>query len=239
MLLTATAAQAGLVPHTSDSKELVYSTDQNLTLTKDANLFKTMMDNYDGSYPTLADEIIDRVVSVEGVPLIADDFESSVGALRWYGAMAFVEWLNLESYAGATNWRLWDADPTCGGRPGDPGTQDCPAGELGFIYYIEGTLQPSLGSQPDPNLGQGWLADPPGILPAYFDNLYDNSTFWARNNDGTYAWAHWVITRAGKQIAYSHDRDIPNFFRAWPVRTGELGTPSPDIFKDGFEDLTP
>ena len=228
-LCVAYPARATLVPHISDGKQVVYSTDQNLTLTKDANLYKTLLDSYDGAYPTLADEIIDRIGSIGGVALIPDDFEESIGVMRWYGAMAFVEWLNLENYAGSSNWRLWDADPTCGGRPADPDDHDCPAGELGFIYYIEGQLLTY----------DGWLAEPPGILPDYFDNLRENSIFWARNNDGTFTWAHWTISKNGRQIAYSHERTIPNFFFAWPVQSGELGSPVPEVFKDGFEEVQP
>lgn len=224
LLLSATLARANLIPYTSNDELLVYSNEQALTFVQDANLFKTQYDNYSGAFPSLVHEIIAVAGTIEGKEIIQEDFNPGSGTMRWYGAMAWIAWLNAIEYAGANDWRLWEADPECGGRPSDPDPHDCPDGELGFLYYVEGELQ----------LGDGLSADPPGILASCFSNL--RTTYWAANNDGTYGWARWVFSASGRQVAYNYnDYNIPNFFFGWAVRDGQLSSDS-SIFEDRFED---
>lgn len=215
----------------SEAVDLVFIPERNFTLTRDANLFRTQATHYAGPFSSLVAEIISEVGSIEGRQLIASDFNVASGGMRWYGAVAWITWLNRKNFAGASNWRLWTPDPACGGRPGDPGLTPCPNGELGYIYSSIGQLE--VSGSPNPANGQGWTADPPGILKDYFVQL--DRDYWASNGQNTFGWAKWMIASGGLQLAYNYtDPQIPNFFRGWPVRTGVLGRPAA-ILKDGFE----
>lgn len=234
-VLAPSISWAALVPYEGEGERLVYSTEQNLTYVENTDLFKLQSETYAGPYPSLVDEIIDKIGSVEGVALVADHFDPANGTMRWYGAMAWVQWLNMEHYAGSATWRLWHADPNCGGRPSS-GEQDCPNGELGYLYFVEGGLVGTTYATPLPNLGQGWIADPPGALPKYFSGLKLFSSFWAENKADAYPNTRWMINHGGQQLAYNYTSpSIPNFFYAWPVQDGPLGS-EVSIFKDGFDE---
>jgi len=225
---------AGLVPYEASGEALVYSTSQNLTYVGNVDLFRVQSEAYSGPYLSLVDEIIDKVGSVEGVALTHTHFAPSEGTMRWYGAAAWVQWLNMQQYAGSTAWRLWHADPDCGGRPSS-GVHECPDGELGYLYYIEGKLVGTTYATPRPDLGQGWTADPPGVLPRYFSGLRLVIGFWAENKADAYTNTRWMINSGGQQLAYNYTSpSISNFFNAWPVQEGALGSEVP-IFRDGFD----
>ena len=234
--LMQSAAWARLIPCAGDGEKLVYSTEQNLTYVENVGLFNLQSETYAGPYPSLVDEIIDQVGSVDGVALAADHFDAVNGTMRWYGAKAWVQWLNMQHYAGGSTWRLWRADPDCGGRPADPDPNACPNGELGYLYYIEGGLVNTTYDTPIPSQGEGWIGDPPGVLTKYFTGLNLFSAFWAENNENTYGWARWTINQGGRQLAYNYvDQNIQNYFFAWPVQEGFLGN-EVSIFKSGFDD---
>lgn len=228
---------ASLISYDGSGEALVYSTSQDLTYVGNVDLFRVQSEGYSGPYVSLVDEIIDKVGSIQGVHLVADHFRPASGTMRWYGAMAWVQWLNMQHYAGGTAWRLWHADPSCGGRPAS-GVQDCPNGELGYLYFVEGGLVGTTYATSRPELGQGWTADPPGVLPRYFSGLSLSAGFWAENKADAYANTRWMINHGGQQLAYNYTSpSISNFFYAWPVQEGPLGSEVP-IFRDGFDGLT-
>jgi hypothetical protein len=99
-------AQATLEKQTVNGVNLVYDPDSDRTWVQDANLFETQYtaDN------NLVNEIIAAVPTItdsQGSHAItAGEFDTSTGQMDWYGAMAWVEWLNATDYGGADNWGL-------------------------------------------------------------------------------------------------------------------------------------
>lgn len=198
--------QAALTPYTSDGAALVYSTDQNLTWTADANLFRTqyLADN------TIINLIKAAVPSVGGHTVVDADFDPSNGRMTGYGAMAWVQWLGIINYGGVNDWRLPN---TLGAQCAALG-QTCPEGEFGYFWYNEGQLT---------NPPQAIDTDPPGILGDYFVNLQSH-IYWVLpvNGDVAYifntstTWGGWYDSQALYQIN-----------NAWAVRSGQITPPTP------------
>lgn len=100
---------------------LVYSSVSNITWTQDANLLGTM----ETSNPNLVSTIISTIGSINDTPnefdtpknsgyhtLSTTDFNLN-GKVSWFGAQAFVAYLNTINYAGSQQWTL----PTAGAFP--------------------------------------------------------------------------------------------------------------------------
>lgn len=101
-LLCSALAAYGTPGHaalTMQGPDLIYDSDQNLTWTTNANLFKTQFDANNG----VITQIIDAVGSVEGHLLSPADFDTTTGKMNWYAATAWASWLQ---YAGSSEWRL-------------------------------------------------------------------------------------------------------------------------------------
>jgi len=114
MLLSATSfnAYANLITYNPNGVELVYSSVSNLTWTQDANLLGTMMN--DQGYSTVVNATINASPVVSDIPnslnpsglytVTAADFSSNVseyGHANWWGASAFINYLNSTNYAGS------------------------------------------------------------------------------------------------------------------------------------------
>jgi hypothetical protein len=201
------AAQAALIPYTSNGVNLVYDDDRDLTWVADAHLFKTQYD----ADNTVVSQIIAAVPTItDGLgthTLVAAHF-SSTGGMTWWGAMAWAEWLD---YGGADDWRLptaLNADGTgpCIGY-------NCTGSEMGHLFYTEGGL----------SAGQSILADPPGILDDYFTNM-QSYVYWSGTEYTEYAtnpnhaWLFYTDTVDG----YQHPYVKPYPFYAWAVRPGRI-----------------
>lgn len=133
---------------------LVYSSDSNVTWAQDANLFKTL---YDAN-----NHLISQIVSVTpryndqgyGVEQIeVKNFDTSTGKMDWWGAKAFVNYLNSIKYGGNDYWRL----PTAGNNPQWGYNQI--NSELGQLYYndIDALAYPGTNSRDYGILGHGDL----------------------------------------------------------------------------------
>ncbi|WP_170265812.1 DUF1566 domain-containing protein [Thiohalocapsa marina] len=171
LLLAQGVAQAALQPYTSEGANLVYSTGQDLTWTADANLFKTQCDAEGGTAPNICPELIVEIIAA-GSPVthtgtvsypsphdvLATEFNQTDGGMTWFAAQAWVAYLNDIAYGGATNWRLWEADPAdtnCslnfvpgGGFPTQYYGFGCTGTELGYLYYEEGGATPRDSAGP-------------------------------------------------------------------------------------------
>lgn len=177
LLSLGSVAQAALMSYTVNGVDLVLD-GQGLTWTADANLFKTQYD----ADNTVVDQILDAVPTITDANgtrnIVAGDFIAPVGAMNWWGAMAWTQWLGMTNYGGASDWRLPVApqpDATCdeqvdlgGGFPLQGFGYNCTGSELGHLFYVEGML----------SADQLITADPPGILDDYFTNL-DTVFFWS------------------------------------------------------------
>ncbi|MBY0579075.1 MAG: hypothetical protein K2P57_08515 [Burkholderiales bacterium] len=131
-LLSANAAQAAL---TSNGNGLVYDSLLNVTWSSDANLLGTML----ASDPSLVSKIIAAVPAVTNTPNVysptgihtlsaADFYIANPGVMNWFGAKAFVGYLNSSHYLGQNTWSLPAADPNCA-------MYNCINSQLGSLFY--------------------------------------------------------------------------------------------------------
>lgn len=128
LLLTAFNAEAALTNYTSDSQSLVYSSISNITWTEDANLLSTMIGNM--GYNNTVNAIIDSYDSSYSIS--AADFSNTLpGRTTWFGAKAFVGYLNSINYAGSNEWVL----PSAGANPQSGYNQT--DGQFGQLFYEE------------------------------------------------------------------------------------------------------
>lgn len=137
--LTIVNAEAALTPYTSAGQSLVYSSVSDVTWTGDANLLGTL----EASNPNLVNTIISTIGSVIDTPNFYDTPRNSGyhtltnadfgrdGTVNWFGAQAFVGYLNSINYGGSTQWAL----PSAGSNPQTGDNQTGP--QLGQLFYNE------------------------------------------------------------------------------------------------------
>ncbi|WP_298157858.1 DUF1566 domain-containing protein [Ferrovum sp.] len=131
-LLGTNLAQASLI---ADGPGLVYDNVANVTWSSNGNLFATMH----ATDPNLISQIIAAVPTVHDTPnsldnagpgtynLSSADFSNS-GAMDWWGAMAWVKYLDSTNYLGHSTWMLPTTyDQTCVGN--------CTNSMLGELFY--------------------------------------------------------------------------------------------------------
>lgn len=233
VLLSATSSHASLlVP--AGNPLVVNDTDLDVAWTQDANLFRTQT----AANPNLVTSIINVTPSVtDGLgthTMVAGDFNTGTGTMNWWGAKAWVNYLNSISYAGETDWRLPIISPVNGSSLNPTvsfdGTTDRgfnsaavngTASELAHLFYHE------LG-----NLGQfntaGATQSGFGVTNAGpFANLED-SGYWSGTEAGaeyeqgaTFAWI--FATANGAQGAgpkTSQGSLFPYF--GWAVSPGQV-----------------
>ncbi len=235
MLLGAGGVQAALQPYTSQGVNLVYSTDQDLTWTADANLFNTLCEAKGGTAPAICPNLIAAIIAA-GSPVahtpsgsfpsphdvVDTEFDQTNGRMTWFAAKAWVAYLNLIAYGGATDWRLWQADPSdtnCSSI--DPVGQHqgfgCIGNELGYLYYEEGGVTP-------PNPG------PPISTLSPLSNMFSNLQDWIYWSGTEYApnpyHAWYFNSENGAQVNVNKGSEVPH---AWAVRPGQLEPDSQPI----------
>jgi hypothetical protein len=194
-----------------DGGLLVDDPDANLTWVADANLMATQIDA-SGNAAAFVEAIINdsggTITSSQGSHVLSsDDFittaglKSSKGQMTWYGAQAWVHYLNVTNYQGYSNWRLpstVDNNSSIigfGGGSGNPTTSS----EMGHLFYGElgQVLQQSIttthngsyalfkdvqdfaywsGTEYGPNLGSAWT-------------YYANSGFQGNSNKANLEYA--------------------------------------------------
>lgn len=133
--LCATNTQAALTSYTNNGVDLVYSAVSDVTWLSDTNLLGTLMTT--NGYSAM----VDSINTASSLTVSTTDFDNTVlGRTNWYGAMAFVDYLNSSLYGGSGNWQL----PTVT----DLGTQNCSSNssgnfnfgtDCGFNVYRNGT----------------------------------------------------------------------------------------------------
>jgi hypothetical protein len=116
------SSQAALTAYAVNGIKLVYDDDfgeDGLTWTQDANLFKTMA-VASGDAATFVATVIESVggkihdaqnrengeIYHSYHTLSADDFNPANGKMSWWGAQAWMGYLNAIHYGGANDWRL-------------------------------------------------------------------------------------------------------------------------------------
>jgi hypothetical protein len=144
--LLAMGAQAGLV--TTDGGLGVYDTTNNVTWTSNANLFATQEANYIGGAAAFVSAVIaDSGGIIHDTPnqfdptgtysLSASDFNvHAAGQMTWWGAQAWVNYLNVTNYGGSSQWALPTTvdsisnDGVPNGAPGNPAVSSSQMAEL-------------------------------------------------------------------------------------------------------------
>jgi len=139
--LTTLNAEAALMPYTSGGESLVYSSASDMTWTADANLLGTL----EAGNSNLVSTIISTIVSISDTPnyydtptgsysgthtLTTADFGAN-GLVSWFGAQAYVSYLNTINYAGSQLWAL----PGAGANPKTGYNQT--GGQFGQLFYNE------------------------------------------------------------------------------------------------------
>jgi hypothetical protein len=209
----------------SASGNLVYDQDANLTWVKDMELFKTQAVSYTGgSGGTSA--FIDRIVADWGSKTTpgntphtltaTDDFRKFSWTMSWYGALAWVNYLNETSYEGYNDWRLPTSDTCFGYGGGSPG---CNSSEMGNLFIN------LLGDQvTTPVLTQTGDTDEQKANLALFSNVGNFPALWSSLEDQTYSTKAWYFDPStGSQNSNFKDSN----FRALALRDGAVPVTSP------------
>ena len=171
---------------------LIYDSTQNITWTQDANLLGTLETNAiitSGSDSGLIQQIINANSGVVTGPsnsswtLSANDFGSG-GLVDWYGAQAFVGYLNSKIYDGSTQWSLpitpnYGACTNCGNQLPN------------LFNELGGVAGSPMPSGPFNNVQVGYWSNATNGDFDYAYNFQTNGTLraYSASNLANYAWA--------------------------------------------------
>lgn len=202
MALSATSAHATL---TNVGNGTVQDSSLNVVWTQDANLFQTLA----ASTPHLVLNIINNVggevTDSAGTHFLnGTDFDTSAGTLDWYGAQAFVSYLNSTAYAGHSNWSLPTIAPLNGSTYNtslsynggtDVGYNNASSkSQLGHLFYA------SLGNQGFYDAA-GQTQAPYGVSNAGPFTHLDSAGYWS-GSEADADNAYFFSTLDGLQSAY-------------------------------------
>ena len=140
--LTPLTTEAALTAGTAGGQSVVYSSFSNITWTGDANLLGTMESSlgYDvivnaiiAASPTIFDtaNAWDTPMKSGYHSVNSSDFSQNLGRVDWFGAQAFVTYLNSINYADSNQWIL----PSAGSNPQRDYNQT--SSQLGELFYNE------------------------------------------------------------------------------------------------------
>jgi hypothetical protein len=219
LLSASITANATLIPFNSGA--LVDNTDNNTIWTADGNLFYTMAQasgNPTAFVQTImaasggvildTPNILDTPANSGQFDLTASDFDTTTGFVDWYGAQAFVAYLNSIAYQGYSDWRqpsIIDSRSSQG-IPGYGIPPLSPAvGELSQIFYVE------LGA----NYNTGSLLSTLNGYAALFVNL--QATYYYGTESLVYA-ADGTWDFGGGNTA---NQKTKGKSYVWPVRAGQ------------------
>lgn len=223
MLLAATHAHATLTNYTANGQEVVYSSVSDVTWTKDGNLLGTLYASQ--GFNTVVNAIIAASPTISNTPnryspsgiytLSSNDFSSS-GTTTWFGAMAFINYLNSTKYAGSNQWRLPLA-VTQNNEDNTPSNGSAAGNELSEMYYQE------LGSK-------GYYDANGNVQPDY--GIKNTATF--DNEQSSDYWFGTEYVKTGYDAlsfgsGYQNDMFKTHQAYAWAVSPGQIAAvPEPE-----------
>lgn len=230
LLLTVFAPQAhsALISYASNQTNLVYSTVSNVTWTKDGNTLGAMFANR--GFNVVVDDILSISPMILNTPnansptgiytLSRADFTSD-GGTTWFGAQAYINYLNKIGYAGSNEWRL----PTVVDTGNTQCNDDSSSGGAMCGYNVA-TNGSTVGDEL-PELYYNELDSKAGTGIKDSTNRFVNirALYWAGNEYVADPYGAWGFdTRDGYQ-----DATIKNnlFYTVWAVSTGQI-SPIPE-----------
>jgi hypothetical protein len=217
---------------------LINDTDLNITWTKDANLFSTLADAYQGGGHQA--EFVSAIINAAGgvvhdTPNVQDnagpgsynlssfDFDITHGVTTWWGAQAWVSYLNSISYGGQTDWRLPAVSPVNDSgfsyNLSFDGTTDvgynttainAKASELAHLFYYELGNLGAYDTARQPQGGYGFINSGP------FQNL--QSVYWSGTEFAPYPAMAFAFQGHGSQDI--NGKSLPGY--VWAVRPGQV-----------------
>jgi hypothetical protein len=238
MLLTvATSAKAELIA--VDGGLGIYDTVNNVTWTSDANLMATQEASYSGGPAAYVAAVIaasggvvhdtpNSIFDPSGTyTLSMSDFSTTGGAMTWWGAQAWVHYLNVIDYGGSSQWALpttVDSESSVGYPNGLPGTTNSFAnipqstGQLAQLFYGNLGQVPGSPISITHNSAYALFSNVPTMDPFFWSGTEFSGY---PENLGYYAWSFdsdsGIQTGSGKNFRYY----------SLAVSAGELGSPVP------------
>ena len=212
---------------------LIFSDLTNTTWTQDANLFATqalsnahlvqdiLTANFDnGLNASIVHDTpngYDTVANSGTYSLSTSDFDTSTGTMNWWGAKAWITYLNSTNYKGTNQWRL----PT-----------ESPNKELVQLFNTE--LKNPTYYLPAPNsstINPDWTDKAPAVFQDaannYANNQFNNintikdkDIYWYSTENSLTALTAWNY-RAGTGYEVSTSKSTQ--FYAWAVHNGDIG----------------
>lgn len=220
-------AQAALTSYNNEGVDLVYSSISDVTWTKDANLLETLY--HQQGFNAVVNAIIAASPTVINTPnghsptgtytISTSDFNSN-GETSWFGALAYVNYLNTISYGGSNQWYLPTVTSTVEGFY-TPTNGIAKGEELAELYYPELGSLGYLDSNGNYQAGYG-LKDS--------SNIFDNEQldfYWYGTEEASNPYYAWVFDADdGSQEGGSGKHNL-NY--VWAVSSGQIAAvPEPE-----------
>lgn len=212
------SANAALTSYSSHGVELVYSSVSHVTWTKDANLLGSMIASQ--GYSTVINAIIAASPTIASAPSNFDGYTGTynitaanfvkddqglglpLGLTDWFGAMAFVNYLNSINYGGSNQWRLPTTRISSGSDAAAAQNGASAGEEYAELYYSE--------------LGRTYNQS--NVGPSLFDNEQERA-YWTGSES---------LINADGALASSMDDGTQGFnykgfvFYAWALSPGQI-----------------
>jgi len=133
LLLSGSAMTAQATLSSTDGGLGVYDSVDNITWTSNANLLGTLETANSGLIATIVSDEASVINSAYSYTLTSSDFGTgaNAGQVGWYGAQAYVDYLNKIDYGNSNQWAL----PSAGSSP--VGGYNQTSSQLGELYYNE------------------------------------------------------------------------------------------------------
>jgi len=226
-LLASLNAQADLTNYTANGTEIVYDSFSNVTWTKDSNMLESLYTEQ--GYSAVVNAIIAVSPTITNTPnfldgytgtysLTAIDFDSD-GRTTWFGALAYVNYLNSINYGGSKSWYL----PTAVFYPGSQIEEFGPYPTIGSAKGNE--LSELHRGLYDASTG---FKDPSD----YFNVEYGNYWYGTETNPSNIpavAWAY--LFNEGAEDVNLIIAEKSNHLYAWAVNPGQVSAvPEPESF---------
>jgi hypothetical protein len=217
-------ANAALQSYSANGVDLVYSSVSNVTWSKDANLLGSMIASSGDANLNTVKDVIDNIINLTPSILVSPDTNgyyflsvndfANDGTTTWYGANAFVNYLNNIQYAGRSSWYLpteiyFDAD---GYSTQNNGTAK--GEELVELYYAESVVP---GDNTNP--GNQFVNTPQENVD------YSSSGYWMGTEDEGNTDSAWNLSLPDGYQGVSDKTG--NYFYVRAATTGLIGAVTP------------